>query len=316
MTAVASGSSSGPVVDRAVSVGGGHGQARTLMALRGLARRVTAIGTVADDGGSSGRLRRELGVLPPGDLRMALTTLVDDDRVRRLLGHRFTAGELAGHSLGNLVILAAADLEGGMVQGLRAIAELAGTPHEVLPSTTADVHLAARDRDGRPVVGQATIAATPGLVDVRLVGEEPVASPEAVAAVGAADVVVLGPGSVVTSVLPNLLVPGIADALATTDAAVVFVANLDEQCGEGEGRSIADHLRLLRGACPGLRVDHLVVHDGPPPPNGRRPLRVDAEAAAEVGLVHAADLLDRAPVGGHDATALASVLRVAFAARP
>lgn len=297
-----------PLVDRAVSLGGGHGQARTLTALQALAGHVTAIGTVADDGGSSGRLRRELGVLPPGDLRMAVTTLASDDLVRRLLGYRFGEGELAGHSLGNLVMVALTATEGDLVAALRAMTGLAGTPHEVLPSTTADVHLAATTPDGRTVVGQATIAATPGLVDHRLVGEEPVACAAAVAAIEAADLVVLGPGSVVTSVLPNLLSPGIAEAVASTDAPVVLVGNLDEQWGEGEGRSLADHVRLLREAAPGLRIDHLVAHDGPAPRNGRTPLRADGEVAALVGAVHEDDLLARTDVGGHDETALARVL--------
>ena len=204
--------SDGPVLDRAVAIGGGHGQARTLLALRTLARHVTAVATVADDGGSSGRLRRGLRTVPPGDLRMALIALAEDERVRELLSHRFTEGEVAGHSLGNLVILAAAATTGSVVDGLRCVARLAGsTP------------------DGAPVVGQATIAATPGLVDVRLVGDEPAACPEAVAAIAAAELLVLGPGSVVTSVLPNLLVPGIAEAVATTDATTVFVAKLGEQ---------------------------------------------------------------------------------------
>lgn len=296
-----------PLVERAVSLGGGHGQARTLEALRGLAARVTAIGTVADDGGSSGRLRRELDVLPPGDLRMALTTLAEDPLVRRLLEHRFTGGELAGHSLGNLVILAASELEGGEVAGLRAVARLAGTANDVLPSTTAVVHLAASTASGAPVVGQATIAATPGLESYRLVGQEPVACQEAVAAIEDAELIVLGPGSVVTSLLPNLLVPGIAAALAGTTAHTVFVANLDEQQGEGEDRSIADHLDLLRAACPELRVDTMITHDGPRPTTGRTPLRVDGAARSRVGTVVEADVL--AAEGGHDAAALATALR-------
>ena len=248
---------------------------------------------------------------------MAVTTLAEDDLVGRLLSHRFSEGELAGHSLGNLVLLALAEIEGDDVAGLRAATRLAGTPHQVLPSTTADVHLAATAPDGTPVVGQATIAATPGLSSYRLVGEDAVACPEAVAAIEEADLLVLGPGSVVTSLLPNLLVGGIADAVADSRATTVFVANLDEQHGEGEGRSIADHLALLRVPCPALRIDHLVAHDGPAPANGRTPLRVDDDTRGSLGHgeVHVSDLLLRADVGGHDERALEAALRSILAVR-
>ena len=296
----------GPVLARAVAVGGGHGQARTLRALTALAERVTAIATVADDGGSSGRLRRELGVPPPGDMRMAFSALTGPE-VAELLEHRFSAGSLAGHAVGNLVMIALAELEGGLVGGLDRLASLLGLRHRVLPSTEADVHLRAVGPDGRPVRGQAQVAATAGIRDVELVGADAVACPAAVAAIGAADVVVLGPGSVSTSVLPNLLVPGIGAALAAADVPVVLVANLDEQRGEGEGRSIADHVRLLTGAADGLRIDHVLVHDGPAPATGRPALRADDDLRALVDGVHTADLL--APGGGHDPAALAQALR-------
>ncbi len=294
-----------PVLPHAVAVGGGHGQARTLQALRTIAEQVTAIATVADDGGSSGRLRRELGVLPPGDMRMAFSALTDP-AVAELLEHRFTGGSLEGHAVGNLVMVALSELEGGIVGGMDRLANLLQLPHRVLPSTEADVQLRATGPDG-PVVGQAEVAATAGITDLELVGQGITACPAALDAIAAADLIVLGPGSVCTSILPNLLVPGIGKALAAARAPRVLVANLDEQRGEGEGRSIADHVRMLTAAVPDLLIDHVLVHDGPPPATGRPPLRADDDLAMLVGTVRAADLLGAR--GGHDPAALAAGLR-------
>ena len=294
------------LLPRAVSLGGGHGQARTLQALARISEHVTAIATAADDGGSSGRLRKELGILPPGDMRMAFTALAQDDTVAALLEHRFGAGSVEGHAVGNLVLVALAELEGGFVAGLDRLAQLLRITHRVLPSTEADVHLKAIGPDG-PLVGQAQIAATRDIRDLQLVGERATACPAAVTALAEADMIVLGPGSVCTSILPNLLVRGIGEALAAATAPRVLVANLDEQRGEGEGRSIADHVRMLTAAVPGLLVDHVLVHDGPAPSTGRPALRADDDLAVLVGNVRAADLL--APGGGHDPAALAQALR-------
>lgn len=294
-----------PVLHHAVAVGGGHGQARTLQALRQIAGQVTAIATVADDGGSSGRLRRELGVLPPGDMRMAFSALTAPD-VAELLEHRFAGGSLEGHAVGNLVLVALSELEGGIVGGMDRLAALLQLPHRVLPSTEADVQLRATGPDGL-VVGQAAVAATTDIRGLELVGDRVTACPAALEAIAAADLVVLGPGSVWTSILPNLLVPGIGVALAAAPAPCVLVANLDEQQGEGEGRSIADHVRTLTAAVPDLVIDHVLVHDGPAPATGRPPLRADDDLATLVDGVHAGDLLGHR--GGHDPDALAVWLR-------
>lgn len=293
------------MLQRAVAIGGGHGQARTLRALTCVAEHVTAIATVADDGGSSGRLRRELGVLPPGDMRMAFSALTTEG-VAELLEHRFSGGSLDGHAVGNLVMVALAELEGSAVGGMDRLGRLLRLPHRVLPSTEADVQLRATGPAGS-VVGQAQIAATAGIRDLELVGEDITACPAAVAAIEEADLVVLGPGSVCTSILPNLLVPGIGAALAAASAPRVLVANLDEQRGEGEGRSIADHVRMLTAAVPDLLLDHVLVHDGPAPATGRPALRADDDLVMLVGNVRAGDLL--APVGGHDPGAIAAALR-------
>lgn len=287
-----------------VALGGGHGLARTLGALRDVAGQVTAVVTVADDGGSSGRLRRDLGVLPPGDLRMAMLALCADPGARALLSYRFRAGDLEGHSLGNLLLVAMADLERGLVAGLDRLGATIGASGRVLPSTTTDVTLHGTAPDGSNVHGQVEVAACPGVDELRLDPPAPEATPDAVDAIVHADLLVLGPGSVCTSVLPNLLVPGVGDAVRGAQVPVVLVANLDQQTGEGEGRNLSDHLDLLRRHAD-VVPDVVLVHEGPAPVDGRPPLVVDVPSGGRPTLV-ARDLAS--PVGGHDEGALAKAL--------
>ncbi|ACQ80425.1 protein of unknown function UPF0052 and CofD [Beutenbergia cavernae DSM 12333] len=254
---------------RIVALGGGHGLSSTLMALRHLTPDLTAVVTVADDGGSSGRLRSELGILPPGDLRMALAALCDDTpRGRRwhdLLQHRFdTDGPLDAHAAGNLVIAAAWAVAGDPVSGLDGLAELIGARGRVLPMAAVPLQIEADvTRDGGldvVVRGQSRVAVTSGRVArVRLVPEGPPACPEAVAAVRAADWVVLGPGSWYTSVMPHLLVPELRDAVHDGGARVALTLNLQAQPGETEGFSAADHVVALSRYDPDLRLDVVVA---------------------------------------------------------
>jgi uncharacterized cofD-like protein len=292
---------------RAVALGGGHGVARTLSALPQVVDHVTAVVTVADDGGSSGRLRRDLEVLPPGDLRMALTALAGQHELAEVVGYRFRRGELAGHSLGNLILVALQELSGGdIVVALDRLAAALGVAGRVLPCTLDEVTLHATTAGG-DVTGQVAVAATPRLQRVWLEPAAPTATADAVTAIERADLVVLGPGSLYTSLLPNLLVPGIADAVATARAPVVFVGNLREQPGETEGMTLADHLEALCEHVPSLRLDVAVVHEGAAPSGGGVPL--DGRRAAldpwVTEVVHT-DLLDGAD--GHDPGALARVL--------
>jgi uncharacterized cofD-like protein len=248
-----------------VALGGGHGLAASLGALRHLTDRLTAVVTVADDGGSSGRLRRELGVLPPGDLRMALSALCSDDEWgntwRDVLQHRFASqGELHNHAVGNLLIVALWELLGDSVQGLDWVARLLGAKGRVLPmsSVPLDIEAAIVGADGveRTVCGQAAVASTSGHVrSVRLLPEPPPACPEAVAAVRAADWVVLGPGSWFTSVMPHLLVPELRDALCETSARRLVTLNVGTADRETGGYRSADLLAALSAHAPELRVD-------------------------------------------------------------
>jgi uncharacterized cofD-like protein len=255
---------------KVVSLGGGHGLAASLSALRRLTTELTGVVTVADNGGSSGRLREELGGLPPGDLRMALAALCGDDEWGRtwasLLQHRFAGnGPLAGHAVGNLLIAALWD-QHDHVAGLDLVGDLLGAQGRVLPMAAvpldieADVHLRSAPDRLTVVRGQVEVASTDGqVVSVRLDPADPPACPEAVEAVASADWVVVGPGSWFTSVMPTLLVPGLRDALISTKAKRVLVLNLAEQRGETEGLSPTDHLDVLAAHAPELRLDAVIA---------------------------------------------------------
>jgi uncharacterized cofD-like protein len=289
-----------------VALGGGHGLAATLSALRRLTAQVTAVVTVADDGGSSGRIRRELGALPPGDLRMALTALARDDAAEQvwagLLQHRFGgSGALAGHPVGNLVITGLAEVLGDPVAALDQAARLVGAVGRVLPMSTIPLEIAADvvgiDDDDpervRRIRGQVAVATTPGrVVAVTLVPKAPPACPEAVAAIRAADAVVLGPGSWFTSVLPHVLVPDLLAALVQTPARRIVALNLAPQPGETDGFSPEQHLDVLCAHAPGLRLDAVVA---------------DTDAVVDTrGLMSAVAALDArlvlAPVAAGDGT--------------
>lgn len=253
-----------------VALGGGHGLSASLSALRLMSDRITAVVTVADDGGSSGRLRSELDVLPPGDLRMALSALCDDSdwgrTWRDLLQHRFSSdGPLDAHAVGNLLIVALWDLLGDTVAGLDLVGRLLGARGRVLPMAAVPLEIEADVRldSGalRTVRGQSSVAVSPGRVQqIRLVPENPPAAPEAVEAVRAADWVVLGPGSWFTSVMPHLLVPELAAALHSTAARRCVVLNLSrESRDEVLGMRIDEHLAALAAHAPDLRVDAVLA---------------------------------------------------------
>ena len=256
---------------RIVALGGGHGLSAALRALRHLSDNLTAVVTVADDGGSSGRLRRELGILPPGDLRMALAALCDDTDWGRtwasVLQHRFTGdGELAGHAVGNLLIASLWQRIDDPVAGLDWVGRLLESRGRVLPMSTVplDIEADVADEDGTLslVRGQHNVAVSTGQIQrVRLVPSAPPACPEAVAAIRAADWVILGPGSWYTSVIPHLLVPELADALNQTSAKRCLVLNLGTPVvGEAAGLSAAGHVLALRAHAPELTV-HAVLAD-------------------------------------------------------
>lgn len=265
--------SAGPAASqKIVALGGGHGLYATLSAARRLTPHVTAIVTVADDGGSSGRLRAELDVVPPGDLRMALAALASDSPHGRLwatiLQHRFGGtGALAGHPIGNLLLAGLNEVLGDPVAALDEVARILGVKGRVVPmcpiplQIEADVSgLEADPRIFRLIRGQVAIATTPGKVRrVRLLPGNPPATRQAVAAIMAADLVVLGPGSWFTSVIPHVLVPGLAAALQATTARRALVLNLVAEPGETAGFSAERHLHVLVQHAPGFTVNQVIV---------------------------------------------------------
>lgn len=305
-----------PVV---VALGGGHGLAASLTALRLLTDRITAVVTVADDGGSSGRLREEFGVLPPGDLRMALAALCDDTewghQWRDVLQHRFAGdGQLRGHAVGNLLIVSLWDLLGDTVGGLDLVGRLLNARGRVLPMAAVPLHIEANVMGADPghpfevstVAGQAAIATTMGRVlSLRLSPQEPPACDEAVEAIHDADCVILGPGSWFTSVMPHLLVPGIHDALLHTSAKKVLTLNLVMDTLETVGFSAKNHLEVLAAHAPELRLD-VVLAD--PDIVGDEALlrRVAADMGAELVIATVGQAGQR---GQHDSLRLAAAYR-------
>ncbi|MCC3271546.1 uridine diphosphate-N-acetylglucosamine-binding protein YvcK [Arthrobacter zhangbolii] len=261
-----------------VALGGGHGLSASLSALRLLTTDLTAVVTVADDGGSSGRLRRELGVLPPGDLRMALAALCDDTdwgrTWRDVMQHRFRSrpgvdGSLDDHALGNLLIVTLWELLGDPVAGLQWAGALLGARGQVLPMSTLPLTIEGdvirRTAAGtriETVTGQARLAAAgtrSNVHEVRLLPADAPACPAALEAIDLADWVILGPGSWYTSVLPHLMLPQLRDALCATSAKRCLTMNLSNETTETAGMSAVDHLAVIRRYAPEFKVDAVLV---------------------------------------------------------
>ena len=298
--------------ERVVAIGGGHGLSRTLEALRLMEVDATAVVTVADDGGSSGRLRRERGIIALGDMRMGLLALAPPGPLPEVFGHRFNGGGLDGHSLGNLALVAMIEQAGGdVLAAMERAAQLLDCRGRVWPCTTDDVTLVAAI-DGTEVEGQVAVATTEGRDRrVWLEPEEPQACPLAMEAIDEADLVVLGPGSLFTSIIPNLLVPGIAEALDDTDARIVYAANLTAQAGETAGMSARAHVEALLDYLPERTSIEVLCHDGPEP-DGSGPALPPDVSGRGVTSVHHADLAEGdGPhrVGAHDPVRLAAAIR-------
>lgn len=264
-----------PAAVDVVALGGGHGLSASLSALRRVVRHVTAVVTVADNGGSSGRLREEFGVLPPGDLRQALAALCGDDdwgqTWARVLQHRFAGtGPMHEHAVGNLLIVALWELLGDHVRGLDWVARLLDAQGTVLPMSVAPIDITATVRGVDPrapealstVRGQVEVASTTGqVVSLDLSPAAPPACPEALEAVRRADWVVLGPGSWFTSVIPHLLVPELREAIVSAPGRRAVTLNLAPQAGETDGYSPEAHLEVLASYAPDLRLDVVLADE-------------------------------------------------------
>lgn len=251
--------SQGPEI---VAIGGGTGLSTLLSGLKYYTRNITAIVTVTDEGGSSGRLRGEWGVLPPGDIRNCMLALAEDDSsLNRLLNYRFDRGELKGHSMGNLILLAATEMTGDFRKAVEELNRLLAIRGKVIPVTNESVVLCAATADGDLLRGELDIASRGSRIEsIWIEPADARAFPEALAAIENADAVVLGPGSLFTSIIPNLMFREVSEALKRTAAPKIYITNLMTQPGETDGMTLMDHIRWITRAS-GTIPDYILVND-------------------------------------------------------
>lgn len=283
---------------RVAVIGGGHGLSNMLRGLKRYTENISAIVTVADDGGGSGMLRQDLGMPPPGDIRNCLEALANTEPLMsELMHYRFTEGSLAGQSFGNLFLAALNGISTSFDAAVSRMSQVLAITGRVLPVTTADVQLEAEFENGASVIGESKIFYCKKKEDcritkVRLIPEHPRALPEAVEAIREADMIILGPGSLYTSIIPNLLVDGIVEAILQSGALKVYVANVMTQEGETEGYTASDHIAaIFQHSAPGL-FDLCLTNSSPVPPDvaaryaqeGAEPLRYDAGRCAALGV--------------------------------
>lgn len=277
-----------------VAIGGGTGLSTLLRGLKEYSDNITAIVTVADDGGSSGRLREELGVLPPGDIRNCLTALAREEQLlTELFQFRFP-GEtgLGGHSFGNLFLAAMTGIAGDLMNAIQYSSRVLAVRGRVLPATMTQMTLFARFADGHTVRGESNISATHRpITDMWCEPERPAALPEAVTAIEEADVIILGPGSLYTSLVPHLLIPGLREALNNTRAPILYVCNVMTQPGETDGFKASDHVRVLRTFGGEGVVQHVLVNEALPlrlrdkyRSEGQFPVELDWEVLVALGV--------------------------------
>ena len=278
-----------------VAIGGGTGLSMLLKGIKKYTNNITAVVTVGDDGGSSGRLREEMGVLPPGDIRNCIAALADDeDLITKLFQYRFKTGEgLEGHSFGNLFLTALCAITGNMVRAVKESSNVLNIRGVVLPATLDDMKLAAQFEDGRIVQGESNIPEVHG--KIKRLFTEPAdckALPEVIAAIHDADLIILGPGSLYTSVIPNLLVSGIAEAIEESHAHKIYVCNIMTQPGETDNYSVASHVNALISHAGGRKIIDAVLVNNSLPDNisegyaksGSIPVRLDMENIVPTGV--------------------------------
>jgi uncharacterized cofD-like protein len=306
-----------------VTIGGGTGLSTLLRGLKEYSAHITAIVTVADDGGSSGRLRREIGVLPPGDIRNCLAALADEEKLlTELFQYRFQAGDgLVGHSFGNLFLTAMSEIAGDLELAIAASSQVLAVRGRVLPATLDDVSLWAKLADGREIEGESNITKAGGqIAEIGCFPKKPSALPAAIEAIEEADYIIIGPGSLYTSVIPNLLVPEIAEAIARAQVPRIYVCNIMTQPGETQGYTVAEHIRAIDRACGQNLFNAVLVHKRHPSPKSLRryaqenshPVFLDREAVTQLGRrIVLANVMDEDPQTGyvrHNSQRLARVL--------
>lgn len=302
---------------RVVAIGGGTGLSNLLRGLKEVSSNITAVVTVADDGGSSGRLREELGIPPVGDLRNCIAALADAEPVMaRLLQYRFPAegpgADGRGHAFGNLLIAALSDIEGDFREGVRQSNRVLAVRGQVVPVAPVALTLHAELADGRILAGQSIISKSRGIRRVWVTPDDVSASQEALDAIASADLVVFGPGSLYTSLMPSLLVPGMRAALTATPALRVYVANVATQTGETEGYTLGEHLAALGAHGLGTIIDLVVANDKvpshAPPDHLGSPVMLDVPIGDRSVRVVLADVVDEGDAHHHDAQKLTVAL--------
>ncbi|NJO72947.1 MAG: YvcK family protein [Leptolyngbyaceae cyanobacterium RM1_406_9] len=308
---------------RIVVLGGGTGLSNLLRGLKIYSANITAIVTVADDGGSSGRLRREIGVLPPGDIRNCLAALADEEKLlTELFQYRFQAGDgLTGHSFGNLFLTVMSEVTGDLERAIAASSKVLAVRGQVLPATLSDMRLWAELSDGRRIEGESHITEAQGkIVKIGCTPPNPPALPKALQAIREADYIIMGPGSLYTSIIPNLLVPQIAEAIAQRQVPCVYVCNIMTEVGETQGYTVSDHIRTIDAAAGHQLFDAVVVQKKTPSAQsliryaqeGSHPVFLDREAVMQLGRrVVIANVMKEDELTGqvrHDSERLAKIL--------
>ena len=278
-----------------VAIGGGTGLSMLLKGIKKYTNNITAIVTVGDDGGSSGRLREEMGILPPGDIRNCIAALADDEGlITKLFQYRFKTGEgLEGHSFGNLFLTALCSITGNMFNAVKESSNVLNIRGVVLPATLDDMKLAAELEDGRFIEGESSIPEAHGKIK-RLYTQPDVceALPEVISAIQSADLIILGPGSLYTSVIPNLLVSGVVDAIMESTAKKIYVCNIMTQPGETTDYTVASHVNALISHAGGRKIIDAVLVNNSLPENmsenyakaGSVPVKLDMENLAPTGV--------------------------------
>jgi len=250
---------------RIVVIGGGTGLSVLLKGLKKYTSNLTAVVTVTDDGGSSGRLRAELGVLPPGDIRSCLVALAETETLMdRVFQHRFKQGEgIKGHNLGNLLMVAMAEITGDIVSAIKEVSKVLAVRGQVIPATLGHVELGARMRDGSVIIGETAIRRyNQGIDRIFLIPEQCLPVPATIEAIMEADAIILGPGSLFTSIIPNLLVAGVPQAIADSRGTRIYVSNIMTELGETDGFTAADHLMTILNYVNRPVIDHVIVNTG------------------------------------------------------
>ena len=302
-----------------VVIGGGTGLSVLLKGLKQYTSRITAMVTVSDDGGSSGRLRSELGVLPPGDIRNCLVALAETETLmNKVFQHRFLqGGSLQGHNLGNLLLVAMTEITGDFILAIREVSKVLAVRGKVLPATLEPVILGGIMADGNQVIGETAIRDYPASIKEIYLIPECGPLPETLQAINEADAIIIGPGSLYTSIIPNLLVKGVIEAIADSRAPKFYISNIMTEEGETDNFTAADHLRVMQKHTGKQIIDYAVVNSGKLDEERLKryieekavPVRSSLDEITKMGInIIERDLVSDTEVAWHDADKLARVI--------